>query len=319
MLKRIYFLLALLMAFASARNAVAHVNAGGNAVGIEDYRRALLQALDLARQATDESLDTSQKEAKLKQAADVLAGVQRISLPTGQQVAINNTALIGELRDGTLDAADAMVRLTTLRDAIDHLASLSTANDRAKLNALLVQPPFIDEPRNWFLAWLEVFFASVFGSLGKGISNSRLAIVIGGLAILGAVLFFFVRSLRNNLATEVALPVDPDDDVPATSAAALTRAQTLAGAGDYRSAVRQLYLATLLLLDERGALKFDKSLTNRETLRAVSRQGAPALADALRPIVDVYDRVWYGFAHIAGPEFEQYRNQVEALQAVRKR
>src|SRR5262249_16811228 len=79
---------------------------------------------------------------------------------------------------------------------------------------------------------------------------------------------------------------------PPPAAATRARALEAAAAGDYREAVHQLYLATLLHLDERGRLRFRPSLTNREHLTAGHVD--PGLAPVLAPGIEGYDRLWYG-------------------------
>jgi hypothetical protein len=91
----------------------------------------------------------------------------------------------------------------------------------------------------------------------------------------------------------------------------LSEARQFANAGNYRDAVRELYLATLLMLDERGLLRYDRSLTNREYLDAIA--GEPAVRAALEPIVNTFDRTWYGFQAMGQEEFERYRRQVEGV------
>ena len=76
---------------------------------------------------------------------------------------------------------------------------------------------------------------------------------------------------------------------PLTADAALQRAQTFSAGGDYRTAVRYLYLSTLLLLEERGLFRYDRSLTNREYLRRVAHD--PTLSAILQDVVEVFDRV----------------------------
>jgi hypothetical protein len=43
--------------------------------------------------------------------------------------------------------------------------------------------------------------------------------------------------------------------------------------GDYRTAVRYLYLSLLLLLEEHGLLRYDRPLTDREYLQASRSRG----------------------------------------------
>jgi hypothetical protein len=93
--------------------------------------------------------------------------------------------------------------------------------------------------------------------------------------------------------------------------AALQEAETLSRGGDYRTAVRYLYLSTLLLLDERNLLRYDRALTNREYLDRVREN--PALRARMAPIVDTFDRVWYGHMPIDAESFAAYQRQVEEL------
>jgi hypothetical protein len=81
--------------------------------------------------------------------------------------------------------------------------------------------------------------------------------------------------------------------------------------GDYRRAVRQLFLATLLLLEERGDVPPDRALTNHELLQEI--QERPSLTTALAPVVDTFERVWYGFESLAAPEYERLVAHVEQI------
>jgi hypothetical protein len=126
-------------------------------------------------------------------------------------------------------------------------------------------------------------------------------------------LFFILRAVRATLVRDAqAAKVLPADGAPTTSAEALASAQQLAAAGDYRSAIRELFLAAMIVLDERGLLRYDRSLTNRETLQRLARTN-PELATNLGPAVEVFDRTWYGFAPIDAASFDAYRARVEAL------
>jgi hypothetical protein len=58
-------------------------------------------------------------------------------------------------------------------------------------------------------------------------------------------------------------------------------------------------------------LRYDRTLTNREYLNAVKNE--PKTRSALEPIVDTFDRTWYGFGTVDQAEFEKYQRQVESL------
>jgi hypothetical protein len=91
----------------------------------------------------------------------------------------------------------------------------------------------------------------------------------------------------------------------------MQRAQALSMQGDYRSAIRYLYLSSLLLLDEQGLLRYDRSRTNREYLRSVSSR--PELANPLRAVIDVFDRTWYGFEDVDEETYKSYVQHVDEL------
>ena len=180
-----------------------------------------------------------------------------------------------------------------------------------ELRRIFSQPPFTrSNPVN---NWLANFFRDLFAGVNP--ETVRIGATVAAVAILIAAAVLLIRNWRANLISDAAQPDALDDSLPHSSAKAIDNAQRHAGAGDYRQAMRQLYLATLLLLDERGALKFDRALTNRETVRALKQ--SPELAGALGPVVDVYDRVWYGFAPVTPEQFEHYRAAIESVRQVR--
>jgi hypothetical protein len=96
-----------------------------------------------------------------------------------------------------------------------------------------------------------------------------------------------------------------------TAESAFARAQGLSRGGDYRSAVRYLYLSALLILDERGLLRYDRAKTNREYLNSVS--GSPELSQPLDEVIEVFDNVWYGYHELDEAGFEHYSGRVREL------
>ena len=93
------------------------------------------------------------------------------------------------------------------------------------------------------------------------------------------------------------------------------QAGEIARGGDYRAAMRYLYLSALLWLDERDMLRYDRALTNREYLERL-RDNA-MLRERLRPMVETFDQVWYGHAPLDAQALAAYRAQVEALRDVK--
>jgi hypothetical protein len=130
-------------------------------------------------------------------------------------------------------------------------------------------------------------------------------------------LFFIARSLSRNLVREAELAAEGDaNDEILTSKGAFKRAETLSMQGDYRNAIRYLYLSSLLVLDEQGLMRYDRSRTNREYLRSVSSK--PELAKPLQDVIDVFDRVWYGFEGVDEQTYQSYVERVDELRETKE-
>ncbi len=126
------------------------------------------------------------------------------------------------------------------------------------------------------------------------------------IVLLGPILFRYFVRLRRMRAAGLA-----EGEGVATSGEAIQRAQGASAAQDYRLALRLLYLASLLKLDEIGALRYDRALTNREYVRQVVLQ--PALASALRPVVETFDEVWYGVRPVTAEGYATFESDVQEL------
>jgi hypothetical protein len=139
---------------------------------------------------------------------------------------------------------------------------------------------------------------------------SQVILIAAGLIAVAAFLLYFARGLN---VTPVDLPVSASsDDEPTSAAQAVDVAANFAAVRDYRSAIRYLYLASLLHLDERGLIRYDSTLTNREHLRQVREQ--PQLYELLRSVVNVFEDVWYGYASVDEGFYQQYRQNIDRLQ-----
>ena len=137
------------------------------------------------------------------------------------------------------------------------------------------------------------------GSGGEAVGYATVAV---GLAVTVAAGLVVRRLLRGALATEAALAGDTTTRPPRADEE-LAHARTLAEAGDLRAAVHHRYLAVLRHLDERGLLRFDRALTNRELLPRVPADAA--IAAALAPLVARFDRLWYSQATCSREEYDE--------------
>lgn len=286
-----------------------------NPISFDAYRAAVAQALDLVTQATGQSFDT--RGPLLDRAAALLEPLDAVTLPSGAETAVDNRELLTLIRDPNKTQV-AQTRLAALRDALAQPLNPISASDLVLLQTLLHRPPFAQESSalpGWLddiLVRIQQFFDRLVNNTARGVFDGRDLIVLLGIVLVIVVLLYLMRGLRRNLVKEETLADFPQAREVRTPGEAFDNARTFAKQGDYRNAVRQLYLATLLQLDRQGKIKFDPTLTNREYLRQTSND--PGTAAALAPIVETFDRVWYGFEPITPTEFDAYRTRVEMVQ-----
>jgi hypothetical protein len=201
----------------------------------------------------------------------------------------------------------------------------------AAARAVLSGPDFASDPlpppslMDRFAAWLDRMLSKLHGPTGP---TPRFHVdpkalewtfyILMGLAF-AVVVWLLVRALsrRGPRArplvldeTETALVEARDTD------SLLGLAEQQAKAGDYRRAFRLLYLATLIALDTGGVLRFDRSKTNWEYLRALRAAGREDVSQALTPMTREFDQVWYGFAPTTAADYARALSQHQALQAI---
>ena len=244
---------------------------------------------------------------------DAIASVQ---LESGETLPLDNSHITSALRAESPDL-DA---LTALFDTL--LASRGTSsetsvgqNGTTSINEILTRPEFQwkEEQPNPLNDWLQRMWDRFASWLDKLIPDFTIAINPTPIAaiLLVLVLLYAFRGLFVDLIADARLTNGEDADELLTADSAFQRAQSLSRGGDYRAAVRYLYLSSLLMLDERGLLRYDRSRTNREVLRSVADQ--PELSQPLSEVVDVFDNVWYGYHELDEERFKHYSDRVEEL------
>lgn len=139
---------------------------------------------------------------------------------------------------------------------------------------------------------------------------AQAVLLVAGIIVVALVFVYFARSLQVQTAE-----ADPDVSAdPTTSTDAQTRADENAQSQDYRSAIRYMYLASLLMLDERGVIHYDSSLTNREHLRHL--RDKPQVYEILRRVINAFEEVWYGYHPIDEAYYQRFRQQVDELHRI---
>lgn len=288
-----------------------------------DQYWAQVEATQAALQ-TLHSAGQDERAARLAMLAEAWQQITQVVLEDGAIVAVDHGALLRALQldppnptlvEGMLAALlAARDEWPTGRHDPTDLHSLEAILSRAEFQTAPTEPSAL---RTWWdnlVGRLDRLLARLFPSTGGGGLASLvswLLNVVGVLALAGF-MAYMTNELLKSLAAEAHLHADSGDGgVPLTADSAFQRAQTLAEGRDYRTAVRYLYLSTLLTLDERGLLRYDRSKTNREYLRSLASQ--PALAAVLREVIDVFDRVWYGFQPLDAATYARYEARVAEL------
>ncbi len=295
---------------------------------LDTYWQQISDLQELLTRLEDEPGDVQQTQ--LTAAASQLVLVTAVSLPNGREIPISHNFLLNELGREPPDlehlqnilAAWQTARVTWPEVQFDDL-------DQETLQAILSRPEFqyeTAEPsrlQTWFNNLRERFWRWVFSLFPETRATDGMATLINyaltglGIIALMVALYYALRGIVGDFTAEAALsPEDHLDDEMLTADTAWRRAQQLSGEGDYRTAVRYLYLSALLLLEERGLLRYNRSLTNREYLRNLTHQ--PELAAILRDVIEVFDRVWYGFHPLEQTEYEWYVDRVEVLKRQRR-
>lgn len=259
----------------------------------------------------------------LEEAAERLITTTAVRLHDGTVASVDNAWLQEALSSSAPDFPLITARLGALIDARAQPAPSAPADALERLDRLLSSPPFDRSDRSepetpqwlldlfdWLARLLETILRPVEAVPPPATNVVAWGFMLIGAALLLAVILYLLINLRRGIVRDVRMAADGDD--PAlTASQALEQASALARDGDYRAAVRSLYLSALLWLDEQNLLRYDRTLTNREYLERARNN--PALLARLAPVIETFDQVWYGHAPIDASAFAAYRQQIEAL------
>lgn len=278
---------------------------------------------DTIAQIRDDLSDAPDDAAAVREAAvATLSNISQIELADGRIQPIDHGFLIRQFQDENVSAATLTTLLTAYLSSRQGWPDPTLPTlDAAALNDILSQPEFDyapEEPNFLQKIWQDIrqavadFWLRLFPEDSRfSVPLNDILLVVAGVLVAIA-LAYALRGIIGDLTADAALSAEEElGGEPLTADLALQKAQEFSGGGDFRTAVRYLYLSSLLLLEERGLLRYDRSLTNREYLRSVAHR--PELATILREVIDVFDRVWYGFQNLSATEYDAYARRVETL------
>ncbi len=314
----------LILMAGSLTQAVGARPTGQSSLPLAAYWRLLEETHDLVGRLAESPDDAGHEQ--LAEMAGRWEAVTAVTRPTGERIPINTNHLVAQLRAKTPDlnrlnnlleaqlaARDAWPQEIHGRQALEPLTQILA---RPEFQWPQAQPSAFQQWVDRILERLQEFLWNLMPEGSGTISISgRIINILAALALF-FVLYFALRGLIFDFVADVDISANGlvEDEV-LTAESALNRAQNLSQTGDYRTAVRYLYLSTLLILEERGLLRYDRSRTNREYLRSVAQR--PELAATLRDVIDVFDRVWYGFQPLDEAAYAHYAARVKDLQQQR--
>jgi len=302
------FLLGLLLTLPVATSAQENTSPAGDSLA--EYRRAVMEAEALLRD----------EPPRLAEARRRLSAVPNVTLPNGDSIPV--APLLGD-DDAPIAVEAARSRLRVVLAQLDAATSDHTRERLDVLDGILAGPVFqrreslLDQVRRWLSELLERWFSSSQPIAAATPATGNLAQFVGwvvvGIAAVALILLLarWIQTVRRAFVAEANRRRSETDALPTTPTAARQAASRHAQDGDYRAAVRYLYLAALMTLQERRIVPRDPSLTNREVLARTPTE-APIHAP-LASVVEVFDDVWYGIHEPDAATFEHYRVKVDEL------
>ncbi|MBW7886133.1 MAG: DUF4129 domain-containing protein [Caldilineaceae bacterium] len=289
------------------------IDSTGAALTLVEYTALLERAEAALRNAPDEN--------GMAAARAILAEATWVELPAGKRITL--APLLPD-ENVALSSTGGRQRLAFVRRQIEAAVNDRTAERLAVLQQLLADARFqqseslLDQLRRWLAETFRRMLPKPDPTANTAPAAETTAEVVGWVTLaIGAVALLWLLTvwLQNLLRSFVndAERQDPNaaNALPATASQARQQAGQYARAGDYRAAVRQLYLSALLSLQERRLVSRDQSLTNRELLARVP-DGHP-IRPSLQTIVQTFDDIWYGVHEPDRVRYDAYRHTIEAL------
>ena len=284
-------------------------DAAGKPLTLSGYERAV----HVARLSLDR-LAGAPVEAEVSRIRQDLQNLDRVRLPDGGTLQTNTPQLAGELTPGD---PGSVRRVRGQLDALDD-ALRSAPRSRPdpqvlrELDSVLQDPRFRQNQSLWSIVrdWLQSLALRLLTMvIGSGSFNPVIAWGFAALflALVAVVVFLAGRGALGRMVVDVR-PASTAER-PIQSAATLDRAEQEAAAGDYRLALRYLFLAIMLALQERGMLELRPGLTNHEYLAALrtavesGRDNALQDFPSLQRLVEEFDRIWYGHRPFGAADF----------------
>ncbi len=228
--------------------------------------------------------------------------LDRVRLTDGAVLTTNTAALASQLSPHSqsinrrvahqVDALDLMLRGPPRAVSPVLLQTLDTVLRDPKFHQ---QCQNLDCALNWLGSKLQALLDRL--ALHRGPSANPLVKLLFGalfLVVVGAIAGLAARGSLRRLVVDLPPPGATDQGL--NEQAARRRVDEFVAAGEHRTALRYLFIATMLELQRRGALTLQPGLTNHEYVAAMraAKYTPKAIEQPLRQLVEEFDRAWYG-------------------------
>jgi len=147
------------------------------------------------------------------------------------------------------------------------------------------------------------------GASSGWVSQALVFLVLGTALIVTALLVRRVRRRPQRKRVKTRLVLGEEIAADGASRELAEAGLAAARAGDFRTAVRKLYVSLLYELSERKLIELEDSATNHEYLRKAARFAG--LAGPMRYLTERFDHVWYGMFASSEGDFAAYLARYE--------
>jgi hypothetical protein len=222
-------------------------------------------------------------------------------------------------------------RLSTLHERIRQSQQVAHAGDqRAQLDRILARPEYhLDkEQESLIKRFLDGLLEEIIRLLRRfsfspgGEPDLPNAGLLSGFRILLVIIVFVAsaigaiyliehlrRKRRQEEAKEMREVLGEEIAADVTSGDLLAAAAELARQGDYRTAIRRVYIALLLDLERRGKLPLHPSKTNRDYLNAMRSEGK--IYPTFSMMTRAFEMIWYGQRGATKEDFNGFVSRYE--------
>jgi hypothetical protein len=327
--KKIYLRPVLLFAVLIAFSALVF-----GAATLADYHSRIQRAISLLDTTSEKGFELNNKEALkalLPEHEQIVNEDQVIDIDNGW-ISDDVKSMIAETTQSDKDKAyDTLINKLKLIEAdvakLTRSPGHSTEQDQNKMREILDRHEFavkrgeslIQRGLDWLIRNLQKFFTFI-PQRGSGFNKVlRVIVTIISIAVAIMLVIFTVRYFKRDkkVKKETTRTIFGEEITDETTAESLAdAARKMAEQGEYRAAIRKLYVSLLFELERQGLLRLQAATTNREYLNKIRQQ--LGLFPVMSYLTDRFDYFWYGKYSSSQTDFEDFFSRYREALSLRQ-